>query len=288
MTISPKMELALIAPARVALADYASAMALGGGGRQVPKAAMSISDGDGTRRLYPVHAGIAIIAVSGVLLPKFCYVGWSFATGYDALQCQFAQAFADPDVKAIVLDIDSGGGAVSGCFDLVDWIASAKSAAKKPVVAILSESACSAAYAIASVADSISVPRTGYIGSVGVVMLHADFSKMYEDFGITLTYIHAGAHKVDGNPVTPLPDDVRDTWQAECEDIRKLFCDTVARGRQAAGTKITAKDLLATEARVYSGPAGVAQAITLGLADAMLAPSEAFAQLVQAVSSDAA
>ncbi|TOL42864.1 serine peptidase, partial [Vibrio parahaemolyticus] len=70
----------------------------------------------------------------------------------------------------ICLDIDSPGGEVAGCFDLVDLIYELRG--KKPIYAILSENAYSAAYAIASAADKIYVPRTGGVGSVGVIVIH--------------------------------------------------------------------------------------------------------------------
>ena len=136
---------------------------------QPPKGAVSVYEGDTQRRLYEMAGNVAVIQVSGVLLACFPYIGYPWATGYDALFCQFAQAFADPEVKAIALLVDSGGGEVADCFDLVDWIMAAKAAAKKPIAAVLAEAAYSAAYAITSTADTIAVPRTGGVGSIGVV-----------------------------------------------------------------------------------------------------------------------
>jgi ClpP class serine protease len=77
-------------------------------------------------------------------------------TGYDGIRQAFLTAMEDPDISGICLDIDSPGGEVAGCFDLVDVIYGARG--KKPIHAILTESAYSAAYAIASAADRISVP----------------------------------------------------------------------------------------------------------------------------------
>jgi hypothetical protein len=79
---------------------------------------------------------------SGTLRP------YSGMTGYDGIRQNFLTALEDPAVRAIVLDIDSPGGEVAGCFDLVDTIYAARG--EKPIWAILDESAYSAAYAIAS------------------------------------------------------------------------------------------------------------------------------------------
>lgn len=45
-----------------------------------------------------------------------------------------------------------------------------------------------------------------------------------------MTLLHAGAHKVDGNPYTPMPDAVRDDVQREIDVLRSLFAETVAAG----------------------------------------------------------
>ena len=183
---------------------------------------------------------------------------------------------ADPEIKAVVLWINSGGGEVSGCFDLVDWIVAAKAAAGKPVVAILDEMAYSAAYAIASAADTLTVPRTGGVGSIGVVMMHVDYSKILDEWGIKLTFIFAGKHKVDGHPYAELPEEVKAVWQAECEDIRQLFAATVTKHRSAAGTAIDIKAVLDTEAATFSSPSALAAAVKVDI------PAQPLNQAIQA------
>ena len=63
--------------------------------------------------------------------------------------------------------------------------------------------------ALAAAADRIVLIPSGGAGSIGVVTMHVDYSKNLSEAGIKVTYIHGGAHKVDGNPYQPLPDDVR-------------------------------------------------------------------------------
>nr|EIW5042828.1 S49 family peptidase [Klebsiella pneumoniae] len=108
---------------------------------------------------YENVLGIAVIPISGTLVQKLGSLRpYSGMTGYDGIRQAFLTAMEDQDVSGICLDIDSPGGEVAGCFDLVDIIYSSRG--KKPIHAILTESAYSAAYAIASAADHISVPRT--------------------------------------------------------------------------------------------------------------------------------
>jgi ClpP class serine protease len=144
------------------------------------------------------------------------------------------------------------------------------------VWAFVAEHAFSAGYALASQADRIILPRTGAVGSIGVVVMHADLSVQLSDAGVTVTLIHSGAHKVDGNPYAPLPDQVRARIQAEIDGIRTLFAETVAAGR---GRRLTAGAALATEAECFRG----AEAVAAGLADEISDPASAFAAFADVV-----
>ena len=116
----------------------------------------------------------------------------------------------------------------------------------KPVTAFVNDMAASAAYGIASAANEIVVSPTSIVGSIGVVMLHADRSGELAAQGVKPTLIFAGSHKVDGNPFEPLSDAVRADLQASVDAHYRQFLDTVAAGR---GRKLTADMARATEAR---------------------------------------
>ena len=106
--------------------------------------------------------------------------------------------------------------------------------------------------------------------------MHADLSGQVSDAGVTVTLIHSGAHKVDGNPYTPLPDAVRERIQGEIDSIRLLFTETVAAGRDR---RLTTEAALATEAECYCG----AEAVRAGLADEVSDPVSAYATFADAV-----
>ncbi len=141
--------------------------------------------------------------------------------------------------------------------------------AQKPVNAFVAEHALSAGYVLASQANRIIIPRTGAVGSIGVVALHTDMSGALDQKGIAVTLIHAGSRKVDANPYQPLPEAVHDQMQRQLEVVRFLFAETVAAGR---GNRLTHSAALATEAAVYRG----ADAIAAGLADDLADPVTAF------------
>ena len=140
-----------------------------------------------------------MIQVEGTLVQKLGTLRpYSGMTGYDGIRQNFLEALSDPAVEAIVLDIDSPGGEVAGCFDLVDTIYAARG--EKPIWSVLSESAYSAGYAIASAADRIVVPRTGGTGSIGVISMHVDWSQALTEAGVKVTFITYGERKADGHP----------------------------------------------------------------------------------------
>lgn len=212
--------------------------------------------------------GIAVIEIAGTLVHRGAWIGQSSGlTSYEGIAAQLQAALADPGVRGIALDIDSFGGEVAGAFDLADRIRAAR--AQKPVHAFVAEHALSAGYVLASQADRIILPRTGAVGSIGVVALHTDMSGALDQKGIAVTLIHAGAHKIDANPYQPLPEAVHDQMQRELEVVRFLFAETVAAGR---GVRLTHASALATEAAVFRGT----DAIAAGLADELADPVTAF------------
>lgn len=217
---------------------------------------------------YAAVDGIAVIEIAGTLVHRGAWIGQSSGlTSYEGIAAQLQAALADPGVRGIALDIDSFGGEVAGAFDLADRIRAAR--AQKPVHAFVAEHALSAGYVLASQADRIILPRTGGVGSIGVVALHTDVSGALDQKGIAVTLIHAGSHKIDANPYQPLPEAIHDQMQRQLEVVRFLFAETVAAGR---GDRLTHAAALATEAAVFRG----ADAIAAGLADELADPVTAF------------
>lgn len=212
-------------------------------------------------RTFKIDGGVAIISVLGSLVNRGAWIGaYSGATSYEGIAKQLGDAAADPNVKAILLDLDSPGGEATGMFTLAAKVAEV--AKDKPVVAVVNDMAASAAYGIASQATEIVVSPTSVVGSVGVVLTHLDRSGELQSKGIKPTLIYAGSHKVDGNPFGPLSDAVKADLQAEVAKFYDQFVSLVGAGR---GDRLTEQDARATEARVFIGQ----EAIDKGLADRM-------------------
>lgn len=222
---------------------------------------------------YDVIEGIAVIPIQGTLVQKLGTLRpYSGMTGYDGIRASFLTAMNDDAVKGICFDIDSPGGEVAGCFDLADEIYAARGA--KPIWSILSENAYSAAYALASAADKIIVPRTGGVGSIGVIVMHVDWSQRIKSDGVQVTIITFGSRKAESNPWEPLSEEAKKAIQSDVDEMGRLFVSTVSRNRGIA--ERTIRD---TEAACFLAADGV----QLGLADQVASPDVAFRDLLTLV-----
>ena len=232
----------------------------------------SSRDSEEKRRSFEIVNGVAIIPVMGTLMNRG---GWmdslSGACSYTSLKSKVTDAENDPDVKGHFFHFDSSGGAVAGCFDFCDFLATLS----KPTAGFIDETCASACYAIASQLDKIYIPRTGVAGSVGVVWAHKDYSQQLDNIGVKVTLVHAGEHKVDGNPYEPLPESVRAEVQTELDETHQLFATTVANGRN-----MTVGAVLATEARMYTGQS----AVDIGFVDAVMSQDQAFETFLNTLS----
>jgi signal peptide peptidase SppA len=226
-------------------------------------------------RSLPLGAtGIAVLPIYGTLVRRT--VGLEAESGlasYQGLAAMLDAAVADPTIAAILLDIDSPGGESGGVFDLADRVSAA--AKRKPVWALANDMAFSAAYAIGSAASRLVVTRTGGVGSIGVIAMHADQSVKDAKDGVRYTTVFAGARKNDLNPHEPISDEAHAFLKTEVERVYALFVDTVARNRG-----VSADAVRATEAGIFFG----ADAVTAGLADAVGTFDNVLAELTDSLS----
>ena len=238
-----------------------------GTGAALPAEMFTTRRGERTERGYRAVDGVAVISAMGGLVHRTRLAAdSSLLIGYNDLAADLEDALAQADVHAIALVLDSPGGEVSGAFELAERIYGARG--RKPIVAVADGMAASAAYLAASAADEVVLTPTSYVGSIGVVMRHVDFSRALANDGITVSHIFAGEHKIDGNPYQPLPDAVRAALQADIEGLYQMFVQAVAKHRGLSEQAV--RD---TRAGVYRGVAAVAARLAdrIGTVDAVVA-----------------
>jgi len=227
----------------------------------------------------PSGVGVAVLPVYGVIHQRAnLMTDTSGGTSVERLTAQFRQALADPSVGAVVLDVDSPGGAVPGIEELSAEMHGARGS--KPILAVANSLAASAAYWIATAADEVVVTPSGEVGSIGVFAVHEDFSAALEAEGVRVTLISAGKFKMEGNPYEPLGEVAREALQARVDDYYGMFVKAVARNRG-----VTAKDVREGfgEGRVV----GAGEAKRLGMVDRVETFDAAVARLLQRVNASA-
>lgn len=212
-------------------------------------------------RLMLVHDQVGHIAVRGELVAENDgSIGPSSGfTGYDGIVASVHSADADPNVRGILLDIDSPGGEVAGLYECAKILMDRRGT--KPMRAMIRGMGCSAAYALAACADEITLHDLGYAGSIGTIAMHADFSAALEQDGIKVTLFTAGEHKADGNPFEPLPENVAREIQSMVEIANSRFIAHVAAARGLSEDEVRAQ-----QAQIYRGQA----AVKAGLVDKVM------------------
>lgn len=184
----------------------------------------------GDRTGSSMAAGVAIIPLYGVIVPKAgLMTDVSGATSVQAFLKAFRLAMADPEVKAIVFDVDSPGGQT----DLIPEAAAEIRAArgKKPMAAVADTLMASAAYWLASQADEVIASPSAWVGSIGVYTYHEDLSGALALEGIGKEYVSAGKFKTEVTELGPLEDAARAHIQALVDEDYGRFVGDVAKAR---------------------------------------------------------
>jgi capsid assembly protease len=141
---------------------------------------------------------VAILPLFGVVTQRSNLYG----TSTEQFSRNLRAAVSDSSISAIIVNVDSPGGTIAGVDELSTEIYKARS--QKRIVAVANSLAASAAYWIASAAESLFVTPGGEVGSIGVFAAHTDMSKALEIEGVKVTLISSSPAKVEGNPTNPL------------------------------------------------------------------------------------
>jgi signal peptide peptidase SppA len=182
---------------------------------------------------------VAVIPIHGAIERRSSFLGELFGSAsLESLRAQLRGALADPEVRGIVLSVDSPGGTAAGVQELAAEIRAARGT--KPILAHVDITAASAAYWLATQADEVVVTPSGQVGSVGAYAIHEDVSAALDKAGIKITIVSAGEHKVEGNEFEPLTDEARQAIQERVDAVYEQFVADVARGRNTTSAKVKA------------------------------------------------
>lgn len=171
------------------------------------------------------------------------------------------KASEDDDVKAVVLRIDSPGGAVTTSDIIAHEIKKFKDKKKVPVIAELMDVAASGGYYIAAASDRIIAHPTTVTGSIGVVAFSVNASGLLEKIGIANQTIKSGDKKDIGSPLRPMTADEKAILQSIIDDLYERFLDVVMDGRKDSFTREELRKI--ADGRVFTAR----QALDLKLID---------------------
>jgi protease-4 len=201
---------------------------------------------------------IEVVRVDGTIVPGRSRGGMLFgAVGADTVVAQLRAAAADPEVKAIVLRIESPGG--DGLASDLIWRAVQKAREKKPVVASMGDVAASGGYLAAAAAETIVAEPTTLTGSIGVFVLKPELSGLLQKLGVTRVAFSRGELAQLESIAKPWSEKERKAIERQIEAFYGIFVDRVAEGRKLPRDKVEA----VAGGRVWSG----GQAMERGLVD---------------------
>ena len=213
---------------------------------------------------------VAILPLRGVIANRMNMMSEiSGGTSSESFGKMFDMAIADSGVKAVVVDVESPGGVVTGADELSSRIFAAPG--KKPIIAHVNGYAASAAYWIASAADEIVLTSSGQVGSIGIIGVHDDVSAALEKMGVKKTIISAGKYKAEGSQFGPLSDEARKHRQQEADSYYDDFVRAVARNR---GVSLSAVRDGFGQGRMVRAEAAIAE----GMADKIASLDETIAR----------
>jgi signal peptide peptidase SppA len=216
---------------------------------------------------------IAVIPIFGVITHRAnSFDAMSGGTSAELLGKYIRKAVNDDSVKAILLDISSPGGEVSGIPELAAEIAAA--AKVKTVVASSNALAASAAYWLGSQATEFVITPSGYVGSIGVYLLTEDLSEHLAKEGIKINAISAGDNKLEGAPWEPMSDETRAFLQTRVDGVYAEFVRAVASGRSVSKATVEADF---GQGRVFNAK----EALKRGMVDAIETMDGTIARLVK-------
>lgn len=213
---------------------------------------------------------IAVIPIQGLIAQH----PQSLGTSTDEIGAALATALANPRVDAILLDVDSPGGHINGVPELAAKIAAARQV--KPITAVANGLMASAAYWLGSQADEVVVTPSGEVGSIGVYMLHEDWSQNLAQEGVKIRAISAGKYKLEGAMWEPLNVEAEAFIQQRVDEVYGWFVKAVASGRRDSQTNVKAGY---GEGRVLGG----VQSVKANLADRVATFEESVGRLAARV-----
>ena len=214
-----------------------------------------VISGEGAKTSSASQAHVAVVNISGPIM-----------TGTEAsaerLLPTLAEAFAAPNAKAVLLNINSPGGSPVQAGILFDELQLLKKThPSKPLYAVIGDVGASGAYYIAAAADYIYADKASTVGSIGVIGSGFGFDQLIAKLGVERRTYTAGGNKSFLDPFLPEKANQKAMFQDLLDNIHEQFITQVEMGRG---------DRLVHHEDLYSGAVWHGErALELGLIDGL-------------------
>ncbi|MDD4801315.1 MAG: signal peptide peptidase SppA [Syntrophomonas sp.] len=183
----------------------------------------------------------------------------STSYNHQSLLQQLEAAFSRPDIKGIIMQVNSPGGGVYESDEIYNRILELKAKYNKPLVVYMGQEAASGGYYVSMAADKIYANRNTLTGSIGVIIRTYNYEQLAEKVGVKDVTFKSGEQKDLLNPMRPLNEEEKAIAQNLVNESFGYFVDIVAKGRNMDRDLV----LQLADGRIYSGT----QAKYLGLVD---------------------
>jgi len=224
-------------------------------GTAAPRWQEQIVEGTGPDR-------VAIIEVNGVIASG-SGGGDIFSAGVLAAEDwigQIEQATDDPQIKAVVLRVNSPGGGVVASNEIHRALKDLRAAGKRLIIS-MGDVAASGGYYIAAAGERIYANADTLTGSLGVIASVQNMEELYDKVGISATVYKSGEFKDIGSATRQPTAEENAIWDALIRQAYNGFVDVIAEGRGLARETV----LQIADGRIYTGK----QALDLKLIDAL-------------------
>lgn len=200
--------------------------------------------------MWQVQTKVGILPIKGVLTDGNYYIK------------QLRKFFENDEIKAIVLKIESPGGAAGTSQAIFNEIKELKkTVSPKFVLAVVENIAASGGYYIAAASDYIVATPSAFIGSIGAYIPHPDFKDFINQYKIDYEVIKAGEYKAAGNPLLHLTDKQRQHFQEVTDNVYAQFVKDIAVERAKAS--ISTDSNIWAQGKIFTGEL----ALKVGLID---------------------
>jgi len=192
---------------------------------------------------------IVVLDVDGMIMASTGGVFYDQHYHHGFFLNQLQAAYQDPQVKGVVVRVNSPGGGISESDEIFQRLMEWREEYEKPLVVFMDRVASSGAYYISAPADHIVATRTTMTGSIGVVMQSVNYFQLADSLGIEDVTFKSGPYKDLMNPLREMDEEEGEMLQALVDENFEYFVDAIVEGRGMDQEEV----LEVADGRVFTG-----------------------------------